>query len=96
MHQILAKMDGLVGLQNLLVVGMTNRRDLLDSALLRPGRFEVSVYIPTPNHIGRIQILNIHMGQARENNLLDNGKSTLRIVISTMKAKMSLGFTLHV
>lgn len=39
--QILSKMDGLVNLQNVLVVGMTNRKELLDEALLRPGRMEV-------------------------------------------------------
>lgn len=41
-RQILSKMDGLVNLQNVLVVGMTNRKELLDEALLRPGRMEVS------------------------------------------------------
>lgn len=41
-EKILSKMDGLVNLQNVLVVGMTNRKELLDEALLRPGRFEVS------------------------------------------------------
>lgn len=40
-EQILSKMDGLVNLQNVLVVGMTNRKELLDEALLRPGRMEV-------------------------------------------------------
>jgi len=39
--QILSKMDGLVNLENVLVVGMTNRKELLDDALLRPGRMEV-------------------------------------------------------
>lgn len=46
-EKILSKMDGLVNLQNVLVVGMTNRMELLDEALLRPGRFEVSCIYET-------------------------------------------------
>lgn len=40
----MSKMDGLVNLQNVLVVGMTNRKELLDEALLRPGRMEVRIW----------------------------------------------------
>ncbi|CAN0463114.1 unnamed protein product, partial [Discosporangium mesarthrocarpum] len=68
--QILAKMDGLVNLQNVLVVGMTNRRELLDEALLRPGRMEVCMHVPLPELAGRRQILGIHLRRAREEGLV--------------------------
>lgn len=48
MKQILSKMDGLVNLQNVLVVGMTNRKELLDEALIRPGRMEVRCSLLSP------------------------------------------------
>ncbi|KAF1816134.1 AAA-domain-containing protein [Eremomyces bilateralis CBS 781.70] len=58
-NQLLSKMDGVDQLNNILVVGMTNRRDLLDDALLRPGRFDVQVEIGLPSEDGREQILEI-------------------------------------
>ncbi|CAB1121270.1 unnamed protein product [Ectocarpus sp. CCAP 1310/34] len=67
---ILSKMDGLVNLQNVLVVGMTNRKELLDEALLRPGRMEVCMPIPLPDDAGREQILAIHLRKAREAGLV--------------------------
>ncbi|CAN0264756.1 unnamed protein product [Ectocarpus sp. 13 AM-2016] len=69
-NQILSKMDGLVNLQNVLVVGMTNRKELLDEALLRPGRMEVCMPIPLPDAAGREQILAIHLRKAREAGLV--------------------------
>ncbi|CAM9134128.1 unnamed protein product, partial [Hapterophycus canaliculatus] len=68
--QILSKMDGLVNLENVLVVGMTNRKELLDEALLRPGRMEVSMPIPLPDASGREQILAIHLRRARDAGLV--------------------------
>ncbi|AOW06123.1 P-loop containing nucleoside triphosphate hydrolase protein [Yarrowia lipolytica] len=59
-NQLLAKMDGVEQLNNILVIGMTNRKDLIDSALMRPGRFEVQIEIPLPDEAGRLQILKIH------------------------------------
>ena len=44
-NQILTKLDGVNALENILVVGVTNRRDLLDDALLRPGRLEVQIEV---------------------------------------------------
>ena len=64
-NQILAKMDGINALGNVLLVGMTNRRELLDPALLRPGRLEVHVEIPVPDQAGRRDILQIHFGPLR-------------------------------
>ncbi|AQZ18133.1 SEC18 (YBR080C) [Zygosaccharomyces parabailii] len=70
-NQLLAKMDGVDQLNNILVIGMTNRRDLIDNALLRPGRFEVQVEIHLPDEHGRLQILDIQTKKMRENNMLD-------------------------
>lgn len=69
-NQLLAKMDGVDQLNNILVIGMTNRKDLIDSALLRPGRFEVQVEIHLPDEPGRLQILKIKTKTMRENGLL--------------------------
>ncbi|CAR23659.1 AAA family ATPase SEC18 [Lachancea thermotolerans CBS 6340] len=69
-NQLLAKMDGVDQLNNILVIGMTNRKDLIDSALLRPGRFEVQVEIQLPDEHGRLQILEIQTKKMRENNMM--------------------------
>ena len=64
--------DGVNSLNNILVIGMTNRRDLLDSAILRAGRFEVQIEIGLPNKEGRVEILKIHTKQLRKEKLLEN------------------------
>ncbi|ODV85270.1 hypothetical protein CANARDRAFT_28536 [[Candida] arabinofermentans NRRL YB-2248] len=69
-NQLLAKMDGVDQLNNILVIGMTNRRDLIDSALLRPGRFEVQVEIHLPDEDGRKQILDIKTKKMKGNGSL--------------------------
>ena len=69
-NQILAKLDGVNAIPNVLLIGMTNRRELLDDALLRPGRLEVQIYIPLPNLQGRREILNIHFAALRQNGRL--------------------------
>jgi vesicle-fusing ATPase len=71
-NQLLSKMDGVNSLNNILVIGMTNRKDMIDSALLRPGRFEVKLEIPLPNKEGRKEILKIHTQQLREHGYLGN------------------------
>ncbi|KAH3668609.1 hypothetical protein OGAPHI_002363 [Ogataea philodendri] len=69
-NQLLAKMDGVDQLNNILVIGMTNRKDLIDDALLRPGRFEVQVEIHLPDADGRKQILEIKTKKMKENGSL--------------------------
>lgn len=69
-NQLLAKMDGVDQLNNILVIGMTNRLDLIDNALLRPGRFEIQIEIALPDEKGRRDILAIHTAKMRENSLL--------------------------
>lgn len=61
--QLLSKIDGVDSLNNILLIGMTNRIELLDPAILRPGRFEVHVEISLPDEEGRNQILSIHTKQ---------------------------------
>jgi len=59
-NTILAEMDGLEELQSVVVIGATNRPNLIDPALLRPGRFDELIYVPVPNEEGRRHILGIH------------------------------------
>lgn len=74
-NQLLAKMDGVDQLNNILVIGMTNRKDLIDGALLRPGRFEVQVEIHLPDEAGRLQILEIQTKKMRESNMMSSDVS---------------------
>ncbi|KAG8197118.1 hypothetical protein JTE90_004376 [Oedothorax gibbosus] len=69
-NQLLAKIDGVESLNNILVIGMTNRKDMIDEALLRPGRLEVQMEIGLPDEKGRLQIINIHTRRMREFNKL--------------------------
>ncbi len=55
-NQLLTKLDGMQSLENVLVVGITNRRDLLDPAVLRPGRLELQVEVGLPDFAGRTQV----------------------------------------
>lgn len=69
-NQLLAKMDGVDQLNNILIIGMTNRLDLIDNALLRPGRFEIQIEISLPDEKGRKDILLIHTKKMKDNDLL--------------------------
>lgn len=65
-------MDGVDQLNNVLIIGMTNRMDMIDEALLRPGRLEVHIEISLPDEAGRFQILNIHTNKMRTNGVMSN------------------------
>ncbi|KAK9447321.1 P-loop containing nucleoside triphosphate hydrolase protein [Limtongia smithiae] len=69
-NQLLSKMDGVDQLNNILIIGMTNRIDMIDEALLRPGRLEVHMEISLPDENGRRQILKIHTTKMKENKVM--------------------------
>jgi len=60
LNQILVEMDGFESAANVIVMAATNRPDVLDPALLRPGRFDRKVYMDRPDRVGRLAILNVH------------------------------------
>ena len=61
LNQLLVEMDGFEGSEGVIVIAATNRPDVLDPALLRPGRFDRQVHVPLPDIRGREQILRVHM-----------------------------------
>ncbi|CAO1638881.1 unnamed protein product [Sympodiomycopsis kandeliae] len=71
-NQLLSKMDGVDQLNNILLIGMTNRLDMIDEALLRPGRLEVHMEINLPDEHGRRQIMSIQTNKMRTNGVMDD------------------------
>ncbi|KAK8133798.1 hypothetical protein PG984_005810 [Apiospora sp. TS-2023a] len=106
-NQLLTKLDGVEQLNNILLIGMTNRKDMIDEALLRPGRLEVHVEIALPDEAGRAQILKIHTGKMRDNNRLAEDVNITELAALTKnfsgaeinglcKASVSYAFQRHV
>lgn len=65
LNQLLVEMDGFEGSEGVIVIAATNRPDVLDPALLRPGRFDRQVVVPLPDIRGREQILKVHLGKVQ-------------------------------
>lgn len=79
LNQLLVEMDGFNTDETVIVIGATNRLDLLDEALLRPGRFDRHIYIGNPNMKAREKILEVHT----KNKPLDNSVDILDIARKT-------------
>lgn len=71
-NQFLAEMDGLQEFNNFVCIGLTNKLELLDPAVIRPGRFGIHIKIDLPDKKGRVEIFNIHTRKLRELNRLEN------------------------
>jgi cell division protease FtsH len=79
LNQLLVEMDGFEGNEGVIVIAATNRPDVLDPALLRPGRFDRQVVVPLPDIRGREQILKVHMQKVP----IDNNVQILPIARGT-------------
>ncbi|TFK90880.1 vesicular-fusion protein SEC18 [Polyporus arcularius HHB13444] len=106
-NQLLSKMDGVDQLNNILIIGMTNRLDMIDEALLRPGRLEVHMEISLPDEKGRVQILQIHTSKMRANGIMDDDVDIVELAALTknfsgaeiaglVKSATSFAFSRHV
>eukprot|EP00052_Salpingoeca_macrocollata_P026788 m.250476 g.250476 ORF g.250476 m.250476 type:complete len:873 (+) comp22641_c1_seq2:58-2676(+) len=82
-NTLLTLMDGLQETNNIVVFGMTNRKELIDTALLRPGRFEVQIEIGLPSEEGRKAIFDIHTRDMRSSGLLGASVDTTALAKST-------------
>ena len=82
-NQLLAEMDGFVSNEGVIVIGATNRKDQLDQALTRPGRFDSEIRVEVPDMKGRKEILGLYLGKVKHDNSVDVDKL----------ARMTVGFT---
>ncbi|MEL7352256.1 MAG: ATP-dependent zinc metalloprotease FtsH3 [Cyanobacteria bacterium P01_A01_bin.116] len=83
LNQLLTEMDGFEGNTGIILIAATNRPDVLDAALLRPGRFDRQVVVDRPDYAGRLEILNVH----------SRGKSFSQDVDLEKIARRTPGFT---
>ncbi|KAF2477963.1 AAA-domain-containing protein [Lindgomyces ingoldianus] len=106
-NQLLSKLDGVDQLNNILLIGMTNRMDMIDEALLRAGRLEVHMEISLPDEIGRAQILKIHTAKMRKNDVIEHDVNLEELAKLTknfsgaeisglVKAASSFAFSRHI
>lgn len=106
-NQLLSKLDGVDQLNNILLIGMTNRMDMIDEALLRAGRLEVHMEISLPDEKGRAQILKIHTTKMRNNDVLEHDVNVDELAKLTknfsgaeinglVKAASSFAFSRHI
>ena len=106
-NQLLSKLDGVDQLNNILLIGMTNRLDMIDEALLRPGRLEVHMEISLPDEQGRTQILRIQTQRMRDNGVMDHDVDLPELALMTknfsgaeiaglVKSASSFAFSRHV
>lgn len=87
--QLLAEMDGFDARGDVKIIGAANRPDILDPAILRPGRFDRIIEVPAPDEKGRLEILKIHtrkMNLAEDVNLEEIAKMTEGCVGAELKA----------
>lgn len=71
LNQLLVEMDGFDTNEGVILIAATNRADVLDPALLRPGRFDRTVYVPKPDVRGRMKILEVHSAKTKMSNEVD-------------------------
>jgi cell division protease FtsH len=83
LNQLLTEMDGFEGNTGIIIIAATNRPDVLDAALLRPGRFDRQVVVDRPDYAGRLEILNVHA----------RGKTLAKDVDLEKIARRTPGFT---
>ncbi len=83
LNQLLTEMDGFEGNTGIIIIAATNRPDVLDSALMRPGRFDRQVVVDRPDYSGRLEILNVHA----------RGKTLAKDVDLEKIARRTPGFT---
>lgn len=88
-NQLLAKMDGVEQINNILLIGMTNRKEVIDPSLLRPGRFELHLEMGLPDEAGRQEILDIHTQKMQEGGLLDKDTTACLSEIATATENFS-------
>jgi vesicle-fusing ATPase len=91
-NQLLSKLDGVDQLNNILLIGMTNRKDMIDEALLRAGRLEVHMEISLPDESGRAQIFKIHTAKMRKDHAIEadvDGEEIARLTKNFSGAEMN-------
>lgn len=104
---LVPQMDGVDQLNNILIIGMTNRLDMIDEALLRPGRLEVHMEINLPDEAGRQQIISIQTAKMRTNGVMDPDVDLMELASLTknfsgaeiaglVKSATSFAFNRHV